>query len=582
MRGIIQPAGFYGNAMLEHLINIPYCYHYLVNQISIGLLLYAHLPGAIAAFLFGLFMLCRTRRLIGWLLFLVCACFAIWCLTDLVSWFAFLGSQTMMFSWSLADIFSALFFFFAYYFLYVFIHDRDLPLWQKIVLLAAFAPILAWVLTGARLTGYTAATCEALENDAATNYSSYLELAVLLATVALTAIAYRRAKVREQKTKIILASTGVALFLFIFYFAEVLTNVILDLNLFPYAYNFEIYGLFGMPVMLIFLGYLIVKYQAFDLRIFTAQGMSVLLITIVASLFAFLHDPASLVLNALNLIFVSALSVYLIRNVRREIDHAREIEQLATRLAQVNDELASANAGQENLIHVMNHQIKGYLAKDRGVFSELLADRAYGTLATNERAMIEGALESSTKGLHFVEGILQGSSAQRGTLPYHMESVDFRELLTRVVDSEKKPATDKGLVLSLHVADGKDYAMTGDPSHLFEAVRNLIENSIIYTPQGNVAVSLDRVGDMFSLAVKDTGIGIAEEDKARLFTQGGRGHDSAKINVDSTGYGLVFVKAVAEAHHGSVRADSPGPGKGSTFTLELPMRQSNDGGNKTT
>ena len=256
--------------MLEHLINIPYCYHYLVNQISIGLLLYAHLPGAIAAFLFGAFMLYRTRQLNGSLLFLVCACFATWCMTDLVSWFAFLGSRTMMFSWSLADVFSSLFFFFAYYFLYVFIRERDLPLWQKAAFLAAFAPILAWVVMGTRLTGYTAATCEALESDAATNYSSYFELAVLLATISLSLFAYRRAQVREQKTKIILAGTGVVVFLFVFYFAEVLTNVIIDLNSWQYAYNIEVYGLFGMPVMLIFLGYLIVKYRAFDLRIFTA------------------------------------------------------------------------------------------------------------------------------------------------------------------------------------------------------------------------------------------------------------------------------------------------------------------------
>lgn len=72
------------------------------------------------------------------------------------------------------------------------------------------------------------------------------------------------------------------------------------------------------------------------------------------------------------------------------------------------------------------------------------------------------------------------------------------------------------------------------------------------------------------LSVKDTGIGINEEDKKRLFTEGGRGKDSVKVNVDSTGYGLYTVKLIADAHNGRVWAESAGAGKGSQFYLELP------------
>ena len=64
---------------------------------------------------------------------------------------------------------------------------------------------------------------------------------------------------------------------------------------------------------------------------------------------------------------------------------------------------------------------------------------------------------------------------------------------------------------------------------------------------------------------------ITDEDKKRLFTKGGRGKDSNKINVNSSGYGLAFVKGVVEAHKGRVSAESAGPGHGSTFTLELPI-----------
>ncbi|MDE1919073.1 MAG: HAMP domain-containing histidine kinase [Patescibacteria group bacterium] len=74
--------------------------------------------------------------------------------------------------------------------------------------------------------------------------------------------------------------------------------------------------------------------------------------------------------------------------------------------------------------------------------------------------------------------------------------------------------------------------------------------------------------------MKDTGIGITEEDKKRLFTEGGHGKDSQKVNVHSTGYGLFIAKNIVEAHGGTIRAESEGAGKGSTFIVELPITSS--------
>ena len=66
-------------------------------------------------------------------------------------------------------------------------------------------------------------------------------------------------------------------------------------------------------------------------------------------------------------------------------------------------------------------------------------------------------------------------------------------------------------------------------------------------------------------------MGITEEDKKNLFTEGGRGAESIKVNVDSTGYGLYTVKMVIEGHKGRVWGESEGPGKGSQFYVELPV-----------
>ncbi|MDE2218039.1 MAG: HAMP domain-containing histidine kinase [Patescibacteria group bacterium] len=70
-------------------------------------------------------------------------------------------------------------------------------------------------------------------------------------------------------------------------------------------------------------------------------------------------------------------------------------------------------------------------------------------------------------------------------------------------------------------------------------------------------------------SVKDTGVGLSQEDKEKLFTEGGKGKNSQKVNVDSTGFGLFIAKNIVEAHGGKVWAESEGEGKGSEFWVEL-------------
>jgi signal transduction histidine kinase len=99
----------------------------------------------------------------------------------------------------------------------------------------------------------------------------------------------------------------------------------------------------------------------------------------------------------------------------------------------------------------------------------------------------------------------------------------------------------------------------------------LIENSVRYTESGTIEINLKRKENKLLFSVRDSGVGITPEDKKNLFQAGGRGKDSVKVNVDSTGYGLYSVRLIVEAHQGKVWADSEGAGKGSTFSVELDL-----------
>jgi signal transduction histidine kinase len=164
---------------------------------------------------------------------------------------------------------------------------------------------------------------------------------------------------------------------------------------------------------------------------------------------------------------------------------------------------------------------------------------------------------------------LNASSVEKGTMEYSMQRCDLKAVVMEVMPPLEKLAKGNGLALDLST-DSNDYRIVGDRLQIKECVKNLIDNAIHYTQAGSIVVSLSRTPSSVLLSIKDTGVGLSNSDKEKLFTKGGRGKDSLTLNVNSTGYGLFFVKGVIDAHHGRVWAESAGPGMGSTFFVELP------------
>lgn len=549
--------------MFTDFISIQYCYDYLINQIPVGLLLYSHIPTALAALAFGAYVVLHVRRLSSVTLFVVCLAFATWCFFDLSSWFAFLGSQVTMFTWSLLDLLALIFFLFSYYFLYVFVTEHDLPLWQKILGTLLILPTAAWTFLGMNLTGFEANYCEALEHEAIALYPYFVQAFILLSSIVLIIWQYRRSATKERRHETLLAGTGVLLFLGFFFTATLGVNLLVNYfeNLSDYAYNFEIYGLFGMPVLLIYLGYLIVRYQAFDLKVFGAQALVMALIAVIASEFAFINSTPNRVLVSITLFLTALSGLILIRSVKREIEQREHIERLAKDLERANDQ-------QVVLIHFITHQIKGFVTKSRNIFASLL-DGAYGQLPESMQNLVEEGLRSDTKGAATIQQILDASNMKSGKMAYKNEQFDLKELVDEVVKDLKQAADAKHLTLTVTCGEGS-FTMTGDRMQMLNALKNLIDNSIKYTPTGSVTVNLTKEEGKIRFKVEDTGVGITPEDMQLLFTEGGHGKESTKVNVDSTGFGLYIVKNIIEAHQGKVWAESEGAGKGSRFIVELP------------
>jgi signal transduction histidine kinase len=150
------------------------------------------------------------------------------------------------------------------------------------------------------------------------------------------------------------------------------------------------------------------------------------------------------------------------------------------------------------------------------------------------------------------------------------EPVHLAEVVERAVDLYKEVADTKGVTLDATSADDVvDIVVNGDRTRLEQVAANLIDNAVKYTPAGGrVSVELSRDAAHARLQVRDTGPGIPPDELPRIWTRLFRGDASRAER--GLGLGLSLVKAIVEAHDGTVAVESE-PGKGSTFTVSLPL-----------
>ena len=322
------------------------------------------------------------------------------------------------------------------------------------------------------------------------------------------------------------------------------------------------YGNITASLFIIFVAYAILRHGLFSMKVIATEFIVFALWLFVFIRMLLAETMTEQFIDGGLLLILLIVGTLLIRSVDREVEQREKIQKLA-------EELQETNERQDTLLHFIGHEVKGFLTKDEGAFAALV-DGDFGQLEDGMKPFVEHALSESRQGANSVANILTAANLKKGTVTYVKESFDLKTLVAEAVEKERLAAEQKGLELSFS-ADESSYQMTGDKAQIADHVlRNLIDNAVNYTPSGSVTVSLKKEGTKIIFSVKDTGIGINEEDKERLFTEGGHGKDSQKVNAHSTGYGLFIAKSIVLAHGGTIRAESDGEGKGSTFIVEFP------------
>jgi signal transduction histidine kinase len=153
-------------------------------------------------------------------------------------------------------------------------------------------------------------------------------------------------------------------------------------------------------------------------------------------------------------------------------------------------------------------------------------------------------------------------------------SVDLKDLIEQCLDTMRPQASEKGIEFLWYFSKGQVF-VEGDPIRLQQLITNLISNAVKFTPaNGSVTLTLTPTGDSVRLTVKDTGIGIEPEFLPRIFEPFVQEDSSNTRAYSGLGLGLAIVRRLAELHKGQIQVASAGRGKGTTFTLTLPVKGS--------
>src|SRR3989344_1087925 len=487
------------------------------------LLYYSHFVAVAAALIVGVYVFFKNRdSLTSRLLLVMFGLFSFWAIADVLIW-ATNRSDIVLFWWSLQVLAEPLMYALAFYLFYAFSRGGFPATRVTVAIATLLPPLIIFAPTYYSLEGIYLADCDAEEGPLALYYTYFLEILFSLGIIAYAFLSFFKTKDPLERAKIVYFVLGLLAFLLAFTSGNIVGSITGD-------WDIAQYGLFGMPIFVGLLAYLIVHYRLFNVKVLGAQALVLTLWMLIGSLLLVVKSDLSRIISFATLILVVWFGILLVRSVKREVAQRELIQKQ-------EQELEVVNKQQENLLHFISHEIKGYLTKSEAGFAAI-AEGDYGAIPEKLKTMSKAALADVRKGVDTVMDILSASDLKKGTVSFKRDVFDFRVAVKAIVAEQQVAAQAKGLQLDVQMTDGK-YRMQGDEEKIREhVIRNLIDNAIRYTPSGTIHIELSDGDAKIHFSVKDSGVGITPEDMSNLFTEGGHGKDSIKINVHSTGYGL--------------------------------------------
>ena len=243
-------------------------------------------------------------------------------------------------------------------------------------------------------------------------------------------------------------------------------------------------------------------------------------------------------------------------------------DELLRMEASAREEAESSNRAKDEFIAMISHELRTPLGAIL-IWAQLLKSEDVDPGAVT-RAV--GMIERSTKTLaQLIDDLLDASRIIAGKLTFETRPLELRPVIEAAFDAASPAAEAKGILLERSLP-GPLPPVAGDPGRLQQVVGNLLANAVKFTPEGGrVEVRLARSGSTAHVTITDTGSGISPEFLPFIFERFRQADTTSTRKQKGLGLGLAIARQIVQLHGGTIEASSAGEGRGSTFTVKLPL-----------
>jgi PAS domain S-box-containing protein len=240
---------------------------------------------------------------------------------------------------------------------------------------------------------------------------------------------------------------------------------------------------------------------------------------------------------------------------------------IAVQNAQLYREAQEANRAKDDFLATVSHELRTPMTAILG-WAKLMRNERDPAMLTEAVAAIEGSAMAQAQ---LIDDILDVSRIRVGKLRMRFDETHLADVVERAVETMRPLAEAKNIELQVDLAS-RDAAVKGDRQRLQQVVLNLLSNAVKFTPDGGrVSVTLAKNGTTARITVSDNGPGIPPEFLPHLFERFRQAETNQTRAHGGLGLGLSIAQYIVSTHGGSIHAESAGEGKGATFTVELPL-----------
>ncbi len=235
------------------------------------------------------------------------------------------------------------------------------------------------------------------------------------------------------------------------------------------------------------------------------------------------------------------------------------------------ERLKKIGAVKADVVSISAHQIRSSLSALKWIVKMFL-DGDLGKLTAEQESLMKKAYETNDKAISVLNELLLTNKTEAAIeKKYIFSKVDITELIESAVFDFSGEAHGKGIEVILLKPETKVRTVNADKEKLSVALQNLIENAIKYSDMhGKIFITLKEEGDFAQVSVKDTGVGISEEGKSKIFEKFYRDPEAQKKEAMGSGIGLFTTKKIIEDNGGKIWFESS-RGSGTTFFFTIPI-----------